>query len=247
MDAAGQRQLLLHRLVRFADLSAAEVDLVTSLPDKSEDYSIGTELVAEGQSLDTPRLLTSGWACRFRMLPDGRRQIFEFILPGDIYGMCLRPQAIALTTAIALTAVSIADASALGDAIINRSDEYPALTAACHSTASLEEAYLLNQLMRVGRQTAYERTAHLLLELHERLLIVGLADETTLPVPLTQEIMADALGLSVVHLNRTLQQLRRKELIEFKSGQVRLLQPDQLRDIADFRSPRITQYLRAAA
>jgi CRP-like cAMP-binding protein len=246
VDSASQGELLLHRLARFANLSPEEVALVTSLTARTEEFSAGTELVAEGQSLDAPRLLTSGWACRFRMLPDGRRQIFEFILPGDLYGLCLRPQAIALTTAIALTPVTIADAAALGDAIINKPEEYPGLTAACHSTASLEEAYLLNQLMRVGRQTAYERTAHLILELHERMSIVGLAEETTVAIPLTQEIMADALGLSVVHLNRTLQQLRRNHLIEFKSGQMRLLQPEQLAAIADFRSPRICQTALAA-
>ncbi|HEY5047119.1 MAG TPA: Crp/Fnr family transcriptional regulator [Rhizomicrobium sp.] len=247
VDPASQSDLLVHRLARFANIAPHELALLASLTLKTEEFLAGTELMAEGQSLDTPRLLTSGWACRFRMLPDGRRQIFEFILPGDLFGMCLRPQAIALTTAIALTPVAVADASPLADAIINRPDEYPGLTAACHSTASLEEAYLLNQLMRVGRQTAYERTAHLILELHERLGIVGLADETTIPVPLTQEIIADALGLSVVHLNRTLQQLRRNQLIEFKSGLVRLLQPEQLAAISAFRSPRITQVARAAA
>ena len=239
--------MLLRRLRRYAELSPPEVAIVRSLSANMEDHPSGVELIAEGQTLDAPRLLLSGWACRFRMLPDGRRQIFEFILPGDLYGLCLRPQAIALTTAIALTPVTIADASILGDAVVNRSDEFPALTTALHNTASLEEAYLLNQLMRVGRQTAYERTAHLILELHERLSIVGLAEEAVVPVPLTQEIMADALGLSVVHLNRTLQQLRRNQLIEFKNGQVRLLQPDLLRDIADFRPPRITQAVRAAA
>ena len=240
VDAVTRADLLTQRLSRFASLSAEEIALANALATKSEDFPGGTELIAEGQSLDMPHLLVSGWACRFRMLPDGRRQIFEFILPGDLYGLCLRPQAIALTTAISLTPVVIADASALGEAI-TQPEKYPGLTLACQITASLEEAYLLNQLMRVGRQTAYERTAHLILELHERLSIVGFADETSVPIPLTQEIMADALGLSVVHLNRTLQQLRRNQLIEFKSGYVKLLQPDQLAEIADFRSPRVTR------
>ncbi len=245
-DLESQGELLTRRLERFARLAPEELAMLESVTEKTEEFLSGTELVAEGQSLDAPHLLLSGWACRFRMLPDGRRQIFEFILPGDIYGLCLRPQAIALTTAVALTPVVIADASALGDAILNRSDDYPGLTAALHSTASLEEAYLLNQLMRVGRQTAYERTAHLILELHERLGIVGLADETSVTIPLTQEIMADALGLSVVHLNRTLQHLRRDQLIEFKSGLMRLLQPDRLADVADFRPPRIVLHAKAA-
>jgi CRP-like cAMP-binding protein len=246
-DVASNSDLLIQRLTRFAPLSSDEMGLVRSLAETSEDLPTGTELIAEGQALDAPRLLMSGWACRYRVLPDGRRQIFEFMLPGDLYGLCHRPQAVALTAAVALTPVVIADASALSDAIVNKPERYPGLAAACYGTASLEEAYLLNQLVRVGRQTAYERTAHLILELHERLSVVGLADESSVPIPLTQEILADALGLSVVHLNRTLQQLRRNQLIEFKGGLVRLLQPDVLADIADFRAPRITQSQRAAA
>jgi CRP-like cAMP-binding protein len=101
--------------------------------------------------------------------------------------------------------------------------------------------------MRVGRQTAFERTAHFILEIRERLGLVGLAGESSVSIPLTQEIMADALGLSVVHLNRTLQQLRRNQLIEFKSGLVKLLQPERLGEIANFRTPRVVQDTRAAA
>ena len=104
-----------------------------------------------------------------------------------------------------------------------------------------QAAYLLNQLVRVGRQTAYERTAHLILEIHDRLTAVGIADGPTIPMPLTQEIIADALGLSVVHLNRTLQLLRRDHLIESRAGFVKLLQPDQLADLADFHPPVISQ------
>jgi CRP-like cAMP-binding protein len=152
-----------------------------------------------------------------------------------------------LTTSLALTPVVIADAALLGTVITSEVESHPGLTQACYATASLDEAYLLNQLMRVGRQTAYERTAHFILEIHERLGLVGLAGETSVAIPLTQEIMADALGLSVVHLNRTLQQLRRTQLIEFKGGLVRLLEPERLREIANFRAPRVTLDIRAAA
>jgi CRP-like cAMP-binding protein len=231
----------------LADLSPKDRALIEAIALRTEEVAAGTELIREGEALDSPRLLMAGWACRFRTLPDGRRQIFEFILPGDIYGLCLRPQAIALTTSLALTPVVIADAGALSTAITTETDSYPGLTKACYATASLDEAYLLNQLMRVGRQTAYERTAHFILEIHERLSLVGLAGETSVAIPLTQEIMADALGLSVVHLNRTLQQLRRHQLIEFKGGLVRLLEPDRLREIANFRPPKVTQPIRAAA
>jgi CRP-like cAMP-binding protein len=247
LDTSSHADLLVRRLSRLAQLSERDLALIQAMVSHTEEISAGTELIREGEALDAPRLLMAGWACRFRTLPDGRRQIFEFILPGDIYGLCLRPQAIALTTSLALTPVVIADAAPLGNAITTDAESYPGLTEACYATASLDEAYLLNQLMRVGRQTAFERTAHFILEIHERLGVVGLAGETTVAIPLTQEIMADALGLSVVHLNRTLQQLRRNELIEFKGGLVRLLQPGRLSEIANFRIPRVTQAARAAA
>jgi CRP-like cAMP-binding protein len=241
MPATAPSDVLVRRLSRYAELSEEEIALLHALPLAPQDLGAGTELIVEGRLLDTPRLLVSGWACRFRMLPDGRRQIFDFILPGDMYGLCLRPQAVALTTAITLTSAQIADATALWVAIKERPTEFPGLADACHSTASLEEAHLLNQLVRIGRQTAYERTAHLILEMHDRLDAVGLADGATIPMPLTQETIADALGLSVVHLNRTLQLLRRDHLIESRTGFVKLLKPLQLADVADFHPPVITR------
>jgi len=247
IDISSHADLLVRRLSHLAELSPRDRALIESIAQRTEEIPAGTELIREGEALNSPRLLMAGWACRFRTLPDGRRQIFEFILPGDIYGLCLRPQAIALSTSLALTPVAIADAAALGAAITTESESHPGLTQACYATASLDEAYLLNQLMRVGRQTAFERTAHFILEIHERLSLVGLASETSVAIPLTQEIMADALGLSVVHLNRTLQQLRRNQLIEFKGGLVRLLEPERLRDIANFRVPRVIQTTRQAA
>jgi CRP-like cAMP-binding protein len=247
LDTSSQADLLVRRMSKLAELSPRERALIESIAQRREDVPAGTELIREGEALNSPRLLMAGWACRFRTLPDGRRQIFEFILPGDIYGLCLRPQAIALTTSLALTPVVVADAAALDTAITTDAASYQGLTQACYATASLDEAYLLNQLMRVGRQTAFERTAHFILEIHERLGFVGLAGETSVAIPLTQEIMADALGLSVVHLNRTLQQLRRGQLIEFKGGMVRLLEPDRLREIANFRVPRVTQTTKQAA
>ncbi|HEX4160388.1 MAG TPA: Crp/Fnr family transcriptional regulator [Rhizomicrobium sp.] len=247
LDTSSHADLLVRRLSHLADLSPKEKALLESIAQRTEEVPAGTELIREGEALNSPRLLMAGWACRFRTLPDGRRQIFEFILPGDIYGLCLRPQAVALTTSLALTPVVIADAALLGTVITSEVESHPGLTQACYATASLDEAYLLNQLMRVGRQTAYERTAHFILEIHERLGLVGLAGETSVAIPLTQEIMADALGLSVVHLNRTLQQLRRTQLIEFKGGLVRLLEPERLREIANFRAPRVTLDIRAAA
>lgn len=235
-----QAELIIRRFSQYADLAPEETELLRSLSETPERLAPGTELIGEGERLETPRLMLAGWACRQRYLSDGRRQIFDFILPGDLYGLCMRPQAIALCNAVTLTRATISNAAALGDAVLTHPDGYPGLTTATLMSASTDEAYLLNQMVRIGRQTAYERVAHLILELHHRLSIVGLAGDNYMPLPLTQEIIADSLGLSIVHLNRTLQQLRRDGVVEVKGGAARILDSGRLRSIADFHVPRVS-------
>jgi CRP-like cAMP-binding protein len=94
------------------------------------------------------------------------------------------------------------------------------------------QARLVRHIVRLGRMSAYDRLADFFLELHERELRAGLADRRTLSMPLTQEALADHLGLSIVHVNRTLQQLRHDGLIDYEGGRVTLRDPDRLADIA---------------
>jgi CRP-like cAMP-binding protein len=233
--------LVIRRLSRFAALAENERALLRGVTEQTREVPMGQCLVAEGEKLESARLLLAGWACRMRSFPDGRRQIFEFLLPGEMYGLCLRPNAVALSTLITLTPAVISDAQVLKEVLCEKRGVYPNLSAALHIAQGIDEAHLLNQLIRVGRQSAYERVAHLILELRERLMTVGLASVDTLPVPLTQEMLADALGLSIVHLNRTLQQLRRENLIQFRSGMMRLLQPERLAEIANFHAAKVTK------
>ncbi|MET0273464.1 MAG: Crp/Fnr family transcriptional regulator, partial [Phenylobacterium sp.] len=135
---------------------------------------------------------------------------------------------------VALTAVETVDATPLLKAA--RSGQAPGLARALAREQVIDQAILFDHMVRLGRQTAYERVAHFLLELRGRLQIAGLGDAQRFPMPLTQEVLADVLGLSIVHVNRTLQQLRRERLIELRSGVAILLQPDVLAQIADYRS-----------
>ena len=168
------------------------------------------------------------------MLPDGRRQIFSFLLPGDGFGLSRRPGP-ELSTVAALTALETVDAEPMLDAI--HAGKAPGLARALSGIEPLEQTQLFDHMVRLGRQTAYERVAHFLLELQRRLEVVGLGDNQRFPLPLTQEILADALGLSIVHVNRTLQQLRRERLIELRSGVAILLERELLASIADYRLP----------
>lgn len=215
-------------------LSDAELGLLRSLGAHRERHATGEELVSEGAAACRPRFLLSGWACRQRVLPDGRRQIFGFLLPGDGFALHrrFRPE---LSTIAALTALETVDAEPALEAVDG--GRAPGLALALAAIEPIEQKQYFDHMMRLGRQTAYERVAHLLLELQRRLEIAGLGDSQRFPLPLTQEMMADALGLSIVHVNRTLQQLRRERLIELRSGVTILLQRDLLARIADFQPP----------
>jgi hypothetical protein len=149
-------------------------------------------------------------------------------------GHCGREGARALGSYVALTRMETADAGTLCAAVAARPGIVPDLAVALKLAEALQESHLLSQIMRAGRQSAYERFAHLMLEFHSRLKLSGLADGTTFQMPLTQEALGDGLGLSIVHINRTVQQLRREQLIRIGGGMVTLLDPDALSSIAEF-------------
>ncbi|HYG26918.1 MAG TPA: helix-turn-helix domain-containing protein [Caulobacteraceae bacterium] len=230
-------EVVLRRLRSLAPISEREASLVLAMGAQRQTLPAGAEIFGQGHLVGRPKVLLSGWACRCRVLPDGRRQIFTFVVPGDAVGLCSRPDPVLQTTTIALTKVITADASPLAEAAFERGAEFEGLCQAVSVAGALDEASLLDHIVRLGRQTAYERMAHLLLELRWRLSVVGLASERRFPLPLTQEVLADALGLSIVHVNRTLQQLRREGLLEMRAGAVELLKPEVLVAASDFRLP----------
>ena len=178
------------------------------------------ELTSEGRPIAEPRLLLRGWAARVRLLPDGRRQFMSFLLPGDLIGMSAQPQPLAAATVIAVTDVVACRPPSI--------EETPALAGAYALSAALDEAYLLAQITRLGRLNAQERIADLLLELHERLTRNEMAQGNAFDLPLTQEVLADALGLTSVHVNRMVQQARRDGDLQWKGGRVTLADPAAL-------------------
>ncbi|CAN7282933.1 Crp/Fnr family transcriptional regulator [Phenylobacterium sp. LjRoot219] len=229
-------EAVVRRLTALSALSDAERELLRGFPIRRERHLPGDLLLAEGALGGRRRFILAGWACRQRTLADGRRQIFSFLLPGDSIACVARtlPEASAV---VALTAMETADAQPALDAA--QAGDAPGLAYAFRALEALEQRLLLDHMVRLGRQTAYERVAHFLLELQRRLEIAGLGDDQRFPLPLTQEIMGDALGLSIVHVNRILQQLRRDRLIELRSGVAILLEPERLAEIAVFPPPQL--------
>ncbi len=234
------------RRFRAAGLHADDATGIAALREScasAEEHPAGIELMQEGRRA-RPMILLEGWAARVWHLPDGRRQILYFLLPGDVAGFAFIPSPPEFTTLVALTPVRIAACQALQEALLFRQDlaksdpgrrDLGGVAAAVHAAARGMEELLIDQVVRLGRRTAYERMCHLLLELHARLDAVGRVRNAAFAMPLTQETLADATGLSIVHVNRTLQQLRRDGLLELKNGEARLMQLELMAAIADYR------------
>lgn len=222
--------LLVERFSVLAPLSDIELELLRGLPDPRHHPS-QQELCAVGASPPS-RLIVAGWACRHRLLADGRRQILGLMLPGDSTG-CVLPAGLRSPCAIAaLTELRTVSAQPLVEAAAN-----PACASLAHAVrlmAHLDDRLLLNQLLRLGQQTARERIVHLMLELRERLGWMSLVWSDRFAMPLTPYMLADTLGLSVVHVNRALRHLRDDGLLDVGGGMAALLKPQRLRDLVEW-------------
>ncbi|CAN7619179.1 Crp/Fnr family transcriptional regulator [Phenylobacterium sp. LjRoot164] len=224
-------EALAQALSGFAQLSASASQLVSELKAVSS-FSAGQLVVAE-RDRSRPFIVVEGWAARIRWLADGRRQIFDFLLPGDGFG--LTPGRHASPVAVmAVTSIDLVDATSLKTAMAQPGLLAEDLKRHLAEQARTEEERLLNQVERLGCHSAYERICHLLLELRER-CTGGDPGATEFEMPLTQECMGDVLGLSVVHVNRVLQQLRRDRLLEIRGGSAQLKDLDALQNISEYR------------
>lgn len=201
------------RLEAYAKLSQDERASIDGLARKNvREIGPRRDLIREG---DTPRsvfMVLGGWASRYKTLPDGRRQIVALFVPGDLFDLNVHILKHMDHNVGSITALQIAEISR--DDLERLMLEHPRLKQALFwdelVTVSVQREWTLN----VGHRTAYERIAHLLCEMIFRLRAVGLSDGNSCDFPLTQVDLADATGLTPVHVNRTLQDLRREGLIE---------------------------------
>lgn len=216
----------LTRLSRLASLSEPETEALRAAAATARTIGARKELGRDG-GLARQAVLLSGWGGRVRQFPDGRRQILQFLLPGDLIEQRDQDSLLDGTSIIALTEVSIAS-------VPSPEDGASGLARAYAISAAMEQAYLFRQIARVGRLDAYERLIDLMLELHDRLRLAGLADGGRFSLPLTQEMLADGLGLTSVHVNRTLQLMRREGVLELRGSTACLVEPERLGSAVDY-------------
>lgn len=223
---------LVRKLGAFVALTAVELSVLETLHKRRRTFVAGRDLVYQGQSEQAAYILASGWACSYKLLPDGQRQIVDFQIPGDFLGLRsvllhISDHSIEPVTDIEVTEVLATD-------LLEAFARTPRLAAAVLWAASRDEAMVVEHLVDVGRRNAAERTAHFLLELGKRVALVGMGDETGYACPLTQYLLADALGLSAIHVNRVLRQLREGGMATFRDGFVAFDDYARLADFAQF-------------
>ncbi len=224
---------LLKRLHFYTNLSKEDQAAVVNLAGIIRQYERGIDVVSAGQNLSATLIMRSGWAVRYKALEDGRRQILNVLLPGDIFDLQVLVAAEADHSVMAVTNVSVFSVSP--SAMTEILGKTATLTMAFWWTQVQEEAFLREQIVRNGRQTAKERIGSLLLELHRRAQIVDEAvQHDGFKLPLTQTHIADALGLTPIHTNRTLRALQRQGYIERDRNWIWFKDADGLAELCDF-------------
>jgi CRP-like cAMP-binding protein len=193
---------------------------------KNKDVVIG------GNHYDCVYVNHDGWLARYKILHNGSRQVMDFILPGQVFGLqsCLLRRSLYSVVTITETSLSTIPFDMV-DKVFERN---LVLAKALFWSATYEAAILGEHLIDAARRSAYERVSHLVLELFVRLNAVHLTDEMTFAIPLTQELIADALGLTTVHVNRTLRALREDKLIAIDGRSITILDFEALSLLSDF-------------
>jgi CRP-like cAMP-binding protein len=221
------------KLEHFAKLSLEDRrTLAEVVGERVRHLGPREDVVREGAKPRNVNLFLEGWACRYKTLEDGRRQITSFFLPGDLCDLnvfILREMDHSIGT---ITPVKLAEISR--ERLSDITARHPRITQALWWETLVDAATQREWTLNVGQRSALERMAHLICELFLRLRCVGLTTDHSCELPVTQAELADATGLSTVHVNRTLKQLRGEGLIELRGKRLTILDLDRLRQAALF-------------
>ncbi len=213
-------------------LTDDERQALLDLPIQPAVIMADQDIVRQGDRPSRCCLILSGFACSYKVTAEGKRQIVSFNIPGDIpdlQGLHLKILDTSVAT-ISQCRVSFITHEDLWDVC----QRYPRITAAFWRETLIDAAIFREWVVNVGRRDAYNRMAHVLCELLVRVRAVGLAEDHACDLPITQSEFADALGVTTVHVNRVLQQMRAEGLIELKGDRLNIPDWEKLKQVGDF-------------
>jgi CRP-like cAMP-binding protein len=230
--AASDVHVTIRKLVALGELSAEERTAFLDLLEKPQRLSAGSDIVVDGSSPAESTCLIDGFACRYKLLNGGRRQIMSLQFPGDItdiHSYVLKKMDHAVG---ALTDCVVARMP--HEKVRKATERYPNLAYVMWRDTLVESAIFREWMMGIGRRSALARVAHFFCEQFMRMEAVGLTRGNSATLGITQADIADSLGLSLVHTNRVLQELRAVKLIELRSKTLTIVNWQELKRIGEF-------------
>ncbi|MHB8285208.1 MAG: Crp/Fnr family transcriptional regulator [Caulobacteraceae bacterium] len=235
----------IEKLRSYSELTSEGAAALAAATAKPRKVAAKHDLIREGDRPGPVFIMLEGWACRYKILPSGTRQVLAFLMPGDCcdlhVGLLAEMDHSIQTITPALVATIDRDDM---DAIM---DKHRAVAKAMYIGQLIDEGTLRSWITSMGRRTSTERVAHLICELYLKARSNGLASEACFALPLSQTLLADALGMTPVHLNRVLKELRLSGAMTLQRGSLVITDPAKLVQIAGFDENYLHRRLRSAA
>jgi CRP-like cAMP-binding protein len=222
----------IRKIKAYESLTLEEIGMLEEAIEPPRAVPAHRDLISEGDSPSSLFVILDGWACRYKLVPDGSRQIMAFLMPGDFCDIHVSEldemdHSIATITPCKVTTIPRGKVEAIAAST-------PALTRAFWRAQLIDEGVLRAWIVSIGRRDSMERIAHLMLELYIRMRNVGLAHDGECEMPLTQIVLADALGLTPVHVNRVLGKLRTRGVMEIGAKTLQIMNIAELAGIAGY-------------
>lgn len=218
---------LVAKLEHFTKLSLDDkLALQNAAAPSTRRLDAREDIILEGDRPEHVNLILSGWACRYKQLEDGRRQIMAYFVPGDLRDLkifILRSMDHSIATLSPVTLAQIPR-----ETILELTDRHSRLSRALWWSSLVSEAIDRQWIVNLGQRSGIERVGHLICELFFRLRSVGLTDGNSYEFPVTQAELGETLGFSSVHVNRILQELRSRNLITLRGKRLTILDLEQL-------------------
>jgi CRP-like cAMP-binding protein len=231
-DPRPEHNVLIRKLQSISPLTEQEQQRIASLPLSVQDVGADQDIVREGDRPSECCLVIEGFTCRYKLTEEGKRQIFSFHTPGDIpdlQSLHLKVMDHSLKTITPCKLAFIAHES-----IAELTRQCPRVGDVLWRDTLVDAAVFREWMLGIGRRSAYVRIAHLLCEVFVRLRAVGLTNDYECEFPITQTEIGDALGLSTVHVNRSLQELRAEGLIELRRSTLTIFDWERFRKAGEF-------------
>ncbi|MEO8141507.1 MAG: Crp/Fnr family transcriptional regulator [Sphingomicrobium sp.] len=213
-------------------LSPADVAMLERMTSRPRDYAAKQDIIREGDRPGPVFIVLEGWACCYKILPSGSRQIMAFMLPGDACNLHVGMLARMDHSLQAITPAKVAPIP--GDEMATILNDYPRIAAAMYKSQLIDEGTLRAWIVSMGRRSSIERVAHLMCELYLRTIVANGIPDDEVSLPISQIIFADALGMTPVHINRILRELREAGAMAFSRGSLKVIDPVKLVQIAGF-------------